>query len=107
MQYESVLQKLYNEFHQLLRKSQRLEQQVVQKDSQLHQVNQKLLDSEEHCLKLSHQIVQSKMQIGDLSSEIEFLKSLKQASDEAAMNKDGNEAFNFERETLISRISSL
>ena len=47
------------------------------------------------------------MQIGDLSIEVDFLKSLKQASDEAAMNKEGSEAFNFERETLVSRISSL
>ena len=46
------------------------------------------------------------MQLGDLTSEVEFLKSLKQASDEAGM-QDGNEAFNFERETLVSRVSSL
>ena len=68
--------------------------------------NQKLLESEENCLKLSHQNVQCKMQLGDLTSEVEFLKSLKQASDEAGM-QDGNEAFNFERETLVSRISSI
>ena len=47
------------------------------------------------------------MQLGDLGSEVEFLKSLKQASDEAGINSDGNEAFNFERETLVARISSL
>lgn len=47
------------------------------------------------------------MQLSDLASEVEFLKSLKQASDEAGINHDGNEAFNFERETLVSRISSL
>ncbi len=47
------------------------------------------------------------MQLSDLASEVEFLKSLKQASDEAGINNDGNEAFNFERETLVSRISSL
>ena len=47
------------------------------------------------------------MQIGDLTSEVEFLKSLKQASDEAGMHNDANSAFNFERETLVARISSL
>ena len=47
------------------------------------------------------------MQLADLTSEVEFLKSLKQASDEVGISKDGNEAFNFERETLVSRISSL
>jgi len=47
------------------------------------------------------------MQLGDLASEVDFLKSLKQASDEAGQHQDGNIAFNFERETLISRVSSL
>ena len=77
--------------------------------------NQKMLESEEHCLKLSHQNVQFKMQVNDLSSEVEFLKSLKRASDEASAatqdggngRADGAEPFNFERETLVSRISSL
>ena len=55
------------------------------------------------------------MQVNDLSSEVEFLKSLKKASEEAsAANQEGgngpangSELFNFERETLVSRISSL
>ena len=47
------------------------------------------------------------MQLADMSSEIDFLKSLKQASDDAALHQDGNSAFNFERETLVARISSL
>lgn len=57
------------------------------------------------------------MQVSDLSSEVEFLKSLKQASDEASAAAgrgdtqdgagNGAEPFNFERETLVSRISSL
>ena len=77
--------------------------------------NQKMLESEENCLKFSHQNVQFKMQVNDLSSEVEFLKSLKRASDEASAatqdsgngRTDGAEPFNFERETLVSRISSL
>jgi len=107
VQYETVLQKLNSEFHSLLSKSQKLEHQVSQKEQQLQQTNQKLHESEEHCLKLSHQNVQTKMHLSDLTSEVEFLKSLKQASDEAGLHQDGNAAFNFERETLVARISSL
>ena len=58
-------------------------------------------------MKLSHQNVQSKMQLADMTSEVEFLKSLKQASDEVGIQQDGSAAFNYERETLVARISSL
>ena len=46
------------------------------------------------------------MQLADMTSEVEFLKSLKQASDEVGI-QDGSAAFNYERETLVARISSL
>ena len=85
VQYETVLQKLNTEFHQLLRKSRALEGQVNQKESQLNQTKFKLQESEEHNLKLSHQNVQTKMQLADMTSEVEFLKSLKQASDEVGL----------------------
>ena len=65
------------------------------------------MESEEHCLKLSHQNVQCKMQLSDLTNEVEFLKNLKRANEEAGQDKNGGEAFNLERETLVSRISSL
>ena len=43
-----------------------------------------------------------------MTSEVEFLKSLKQASDEVGLQQqDGSAAFNYERETLVARISSL
>ena len=59
-------------------------------------------------MKLSHQNVQTKMQLADMTSEVEFLKSLKQASDEVGLQQqDGSAAFNYERETLVARISSL
>lgn len=71
------------------------------------QTKLKLHESEENNLKLSHLNVQTKMQLADMTSEVDFMKSLKQASEDAGLHQDGNAAFNFERETLVSRISSL
>ena len=47
------------------------------------------------------------MQLSDLTSEVEFLKNLKRANEEAGQGTNDGESFNFERETLVSRISSL
>ena len=103
-----------HEFQSLLTKHKLCEEQLASKEILLQTQTSKLLDAQENAYQLQQTVGQLKLQMNELNNELDFMKQVNRmnankAADSGANGEVGNgdEAFNFERETLITRISSL
>ena len=101
-----------HEFQSLLAKHKLAEEQLASKEILLQNQTSKLLDAQENAYQLQQTVGQLKLQMSELNSELEFTKQVnKMNNNNLANNPDpeaaNGEAFNFEKETFITRISSL
>ena len=87
---------------------------MASKEILLQTQTSKLLDAQENAYQLQQTVGQLKLQMSELNNELDFMKQVNRmnankAADPGANGEVGNgeDAFNFERETLITRISSL